>query len=58
MWYRPTGKNKKYQGKKSREGNSHREARRKPRATPLLSKKFCDTLYLTLATSYVGVFGE
>jgi hypothetical protein len=24
----------------------------------LLSKKFCDTLYLTLATSYVGVFGE
>src|SRR5215469_4936775 len=46
MWYGPTGKDKKYQGKKSREGSSPREARRRTRATPLLSKEFCDTLYL------------
>jgi hypothetical protein len=47
MWYRPTGKGKKYQEKKGREGSSPREERRRPRATPWLSKEFCDTLYIT-----------
>ena len=52
--YGPTGRDKKYQEKKSREG-SYREARRRPRATPLLSKEFCDTLYLGMLRMQVGV---
>jgi hypothetical protein len=56
MWYRPTGKGKKYQEKKGREGSSPREERRRPRATPWLSKEFCDTLYLGLKLGRVDEF--
>jgi hypothetical protein len=44
MWYEPTGKEKRYQGKQNRKNSSHREARERLRGTSLSSKEFCDTL--------------
>src|SRR5712692_11573426 len=46
MWYRPTGKEKRYEVKKNRKNSYRREARGRPRGTPFPSKEFCDTLYL------------
>src|SRR6266852_1984917 len=53
MWYRPTGKEKRYEVKKNRKNSHRREARGRPRGTPFPSKEFCDTLYLKTHAKYV-----
>src|SRR5882724_5621397 len=57
MWYGPTGKEKRHQGKQNPKNSSPREARGRPRGTLLPSKEFCDTLYVEEASKRrVGPF--